>query len=98
MDLMHDDVISLKFIPSLVYTKFFSSLCHLLVVSTRLFFVSLVLLKFTSPHFESEAWGEIVHSHVNTNTVRAIMSALSTFSTMQPSQVGGDLEMTLKTS
>ena len=61
---MDDDVICLKFASSLVYTKLFSKLCHLLAVLTRFSFVSRCLklgssffLKFTSPHFETEAWG-----------------------------------------
>ena len=61
---MRDNVICLKFTSSLVYTKFISKLCHLLAVLTRFSFVSRCLklgisffLKFTSPHFETEAWG-----------------------------------------
>ena len=58
--LKHDDVICVKFTPSLVSMEFFLNLCHLLVVFTRLFFVSqflgsLFFLKFTSPHYESKA-------------------------------------------
>ena len=72
--LMDDDVICLKFTSSLVYTKFFSKLCHLLAVLTRFSFVSSCLklgssffLKFTRLYFETEAWGpggEIGYSHV----------------------------------
>ena len=58
--------------PSFLYTIFFLKICNLLVVFTRLFFVSWCLgsslfLKITSPHFESEAWGEIGYSDANTH-------------------------------
>ena len=59
---MHDDVICLKFTPSLVYTKVFSNLCHLLVIFTRSFFVSWSLQVRT---LKARLEGEIGYSDVN---------------------------------
>ena len=58
--LKHDDVICLKFTPSLVYTKFFSNLCNLSCCFHEVILCisvpgSSFFLKFTSLHYESEA-------------------------------------------